>query len=314
MIKALLTIRLKQISRGIVGIGLFRMLFLIALLAFAGFALYVKSADEVVSKYISIGFLLLVFYVQVKREDKLFLKTHFSSYKMLLFSEYLVLALPVIICFLIHKQWIALSFLAGLVIVPSIDFKTRYSNLNTKLQKLIPVDAVEWKSGVRKHFFVIVPLWIIAAGTSFFIGSVPIVIFVFGILILGFFEKCEPYQVLLAYEINASKLLKLKIKRQIQLFSIPVLPLLALFVLFHPENWYFSVAEYLIFCSLLVFGITAKYAFFKSNEKSPAAQTFVAIGTVGSIIPVFLPVVWFLTVWFYIKSVDNLNFYLNDYN
>jgi hypothetical protein len=35
---------------------------------------------------------------------------------------------------------------------------------------------------------------------------------------------------------------------------------------------------------------------------------------VGGIIPVFLPVVWLLTILFYSKSVNNLNFFLDDYN
>lgn len=314
MIKALLIIRIKQIYRGVNGIGLFRILFLIALLVLGGVVLFVKSAEELSAKYISVGFLLLVLYVQIKREDKMFLKTHFSSYKTLMFSEYVVLALPVVICFLIHKQWVPLSFLAGLLIIPGLELKTKYSNLNTKLQALIPADAVEWKSGVRKHFFILIPVWVIAASTSFFIGSVLVAIVILGFLILSFFEKCEPYQFLLSYELSAEKLLMLKAKRQVQLFSVPVLPLVVLFILFHPENWYIPVIEYVIFCSLLVYSIMAKYAFFESNAKSPAAQTFVAIGAVGSIVAVLLPVVWILTIWFYIKSVNNLNFYLNDYN
>jgi len=57
-----------------------------------------------------------------------------------------------------------------------------------------------------------------------------------------------------------------------------------------------------------------KYAFFEPNIKSPAAQVFLNIGGVGLILPIFLPVIWLLTVRFYIKSVNNLNFFLDDYN
>lgn len=314
MIRALLKIRLKQIYRGIIGIGLIRFIFLVGLVGFLGFALYVKSSDKLTSQYLSAGFLLLIMMVHFKRGDKLFLKSHFSNHKTLMLAEYVILSIPVLCCFLIHKQWVAISQLTGLLIIINIDLKARNSNLNTKLQKLIPDDAFEWKAGIRKQFFIIVPIWIIAALTSFFIGSVPIAIFILGITILSFFEKCEPYQILLSFELSATKLLILKVKRLLQLFSTLVIPLLVLFIVFNPDKWYIPVAEYFIFCSLLIYTIMTKYAFYEPNIKSSAAQIYVALGALGSMIPVFLPVVWLMTIFFYSKSVNKLNFFLYDYN
>lgn len=314
MIRALLKIRLKQIYRGIIGIGLIRFIFLVGLVGFLGFALYVKSSDKLTSQYLSAGFLLLIMFVHFKRGDKLFLKSHFSNYKTLMLAEYVILSIPVLCCFLIHKQWVAISQLTGLLIIINIDLKARNSNLNTKLQKLIPDDAFEWKAGIRKQFFIIVPIWIIAALTSFFIGSVPIAIFILGITILSFFEKCEPYQILLSFELSATKLLILKVKRLLQLFSTLVIPLLVLFFVFNPDKWYIPVAEYFIFCSLLIYTIMTKYAFYEPNIKSSAAQIYVALGALGGMIPVFLPVVWLMTIFFYSKSVNKLNFFLYDYN
>ncbi len=314
MIRALLKIRLKQIYRGIIGIGLIRFIFLVGLVGFLGFALYIKSSDKLTSQYLSAGFLLLIMIVHFKRGDKLFLKSHFSNYKALMLAEYIILSIPVLCCFLIHKQWVAISQLSGLLIIINIDLKARNSNLNTKLQELIPDDAFEWKAGIRKQFFIIVPIWIIAALTSFFIGSIPIAIFILGITILSFFEKCEPYQILLSVELSATKLLTLKVKRLLQLFSTLVIPLLVLFIVFNPDKWYIPVAEYFIFCSLLIYTIMTKYAFYEPNIKSSAAQIYVALGALGGMIPVFLPVVWLMTIFFYSKSVNKLNFFLYDYN
>lgn len=314
MIRALLKIRLKQIYRGIIGIGIIRFIFLVGLFGFLGLALYVKSSDKLISQYVSVGFLFLLMLIHLKRGDKLFLKSHFSNYKTLMLAEYIVLSIPFVCCFLIHKQWVAVSELSGLLLIVNLDLKARHSNLNTKLQELIPDDAFEWKAGMRKQFFVIVPIWIIAALTSFFVGSIPVAIFIIGITILSFFEKCEPYQILISSELGATKLLMLKIKRLLQLFSIIVIPLLVLFIVFNPDKWYIPVAEYLIFCSLLIYAIITKYAFYEPNIKSSAAQIYVAIGALGGIIPVFLPVVWLLTILFYSKSVNNLNFFLDDYN
>jgi len=314
MIESLLKIRVRQFYRELSGIGLLRLVFLSGLTVFLGFALYVHTADNRISQYISMGFLLLIMYMHTKRGDKFFLQTHFSNSKMLMCQEYMLLSVPLISCFLLHGQWIALAQLAGVGIIVHLDFKTKQLRVNTPLQKFIPSDAIEWKAGFRKQLFIIVPLWIIAASTSFFIGSVPIAIFILGILTLGYFEYCESYQMLLAYELSAKKLLRLKAMRQIQLFSILAVPLIALFLLFHSNIWYVPVAEFLIFCFLGVYAVMTKYAFFEPNTKSPAAQTFLSIGVLGGLIPVFLPVVGLLTIRFYNKSVNHLNFLLDDYD
>ncbi len=314
MIRALLIIRWKQIYRAVNEIGLFRVVFLAGLFAFFVLFLYTKASNTLSSRLLSIGFLFLIWIIHVKRGDKLFLKSHFSNYKLLILSEYLILSLPVMLLIVIHQQWISLIGSLGLWLIINFDLKIKHLSLNTKLQELIPSDSFEWKAGLRKHFYILVPLWIIAMATSFFVASVPIAIFILGLLMFSFFENGESSQILLSYEYSPKKLILHKMKRQIQLFSISVLPLIGMFLLFNFDKWYIPVAEYLIFCFLHIYLITAKYTFYEPNKRSPAVQILGGIGLVGGIIPIFLPVVWFLTIWFFHKSVNNLNFYLDDYN
>lgn len=314
MIKTLLNIRWKQIYRALISIGLLRSVFVLGLLMFLLLALFIKSADAVVAQYASIACLVAISAIHLKRRDKLFLKTHFSNWKILMLVEYLLCTVPILISLLIHGQWYALLPLLGLLVLVYVDFKPRYSSLNTKLQRLIPSDAIEWKAGVRQQFFFLIPVWIIAVGSSFFMPSIPVAMFIIGLSVLSFYESCEPFSMLLAYELDARSLLYLKVKRQFQLYSIAVFPLMVLFMVFHADKWYIPVALYLIFCFLNIYVIMTKYAFYLPNGKSPAAQTFVALGILGGLIPVLLPVVWGLTIWFYIKSLTNLNIYLYDYN
>ena len=311
---AILYIRLKQLQRSINGIGIFRFVFLIILTGFFIFVLYVFSAKSPASRYISIGFLLMILLLHLRRKDKLFLKVHFPDYKLILLTEYMILVIPFLIVFIIHRQWIALGELAFIFIIPGLEIKTKSKSLNTRLQELIPSDAIEWKAGIKKQFYLIVPLWGLAASTSFFIGSVPVSILILGILSLSLYEHNEPFQVLMAYELNPKRLLWLKVRRQFQLFSILILPLMALFFFFHTDRWYIPVLEYVLFCFLNVYVIMAKYAFYEPNVKSPANEIFNIIGTLGILIPVFLPVVWLLTFRFYSKSMHNLNIYLHDYD
>lgn len=315
MIEALIKIRFKQLYRGIIGIGMIRMIFLIGLLGFVIIFLFIQSSMIPNAYYITIVNLLIVTLVQIRRQDKIFLKSHFVNYKLIYFAEYILLIIPIIFCLLYHSQWIlAVSVIFEIGAIVNFDFKLTQRSLNTKIQQFISYDCFEWKAGIRKTLFSIIILWIIGLGTSFFIGSVPIVIFIFGIIPLSFYEKGEPYQMILAYKMSTNKFLFYKVKLQIVLFSILTIPLMVVFLIFHFEMWYIPVVEYFLFISLHVYFILTKYAFYEPNSKSDAAQLFGAFGAIGTIIAVFIPIVWLLSIRFYFKSREKLNFYLNDYN
>lgn len=315
MIKALLIIRLKQFLRALAELGIIRILVLIVIITFTvGILLSYLSQSGYVG-YISIGFGLIIFSIQLNRKDKIFLKTHFENFKLALFVEYISLSIPILICLLVFKHWIPTSFLLlACFVIPYFNFSYERRTLNTKIQELIPSDAYEWKSGVRRLFFIILPIWILGVSASFFIGSVPIALFLIGISILNFYEKCEPYEMILASETGAKKFLFKKIKLQTILFSVLALPLVFLFVLFHTKNWYIPIVEYLIFIVLHIYFILTKYAFYEPNIKSMPAQLLSSIGVVAGIVPFLLPIIAILSVRFYIKSIENLNVYLNDYN
>lgn len=315
MIEAFIKIRIKQFSREIDGIGLFRLVFLVGLFSYLSFIVFQQSKILPNAYYILGIYLFTIASIHLKRKDKLFLKRHFTRYKLIYSIEYSTLTLPLFICLLYHTQWLLMLILIlSLSLITQWDFQTKNLNLNTKIQQWIPQDSFEWKSGIRKSFFYIVPLWLLSLGTSFYIGSIPIAIFILGIIPLNFYERSEPYQMLIAYEMNTNRFLWHKVKIQTLLFSITTLPLILAFIFFHYERWYIPTVEYLIFITLHVYLILTKYAFYEPNTRSSATITFGAIGTTGALVPIFLPAVWLLGLWFYFKTKKNLNFYLNDYN
>jgi len=315
MLGEFINIRFKQVYRGIKGVGLFRAIFLAGLLGFFGFIMF-KQTEILPNAYSVLGiYLLIIVLIQLKRQDKLFLKSHFDNYKLICLTEYLILKVPLILCLTYHSQWL-LTFVLfpSLFLIVNLDLKVKRPDLNTKIQQYIPDDSFEWKAGLRKSLLFIVPLWIISLATSFFIGSVPITIFILGLVPLGFYEKSEPYQMILAYEMNTRRFLFHKMKLQVIIFSVITFPLIISFMFFHYEYWYIPMAEYFILISLHIYLILAKYAFYEPNRKSPTSVIFGSIGVTATFVPFLLPVVWLLSVWFYIKSTDKLNLYLNDYN
>lgn len=315
MLEAFIRIRYKQTFRAIVEIGFLRLIFVIGLLVFIGAFAFMQTS-KLPNSFYAVGVtLIIILLIHLKRRDKLFLKTHFRDYRLILFVEYLLLSSPIIIFLVLHFQWIPLiSLLFATLFMVFINYKPTYRNLNTKLQKLIPDSCFEWKAGIRKMFFLNVLFWFAGLSTSFYVASVPLAIFVLGIISLSFYEQGEPLQMLLAYEKNANQFLLQKIKIQLVLFSALTFPLIIAFIIFHSENWYIPIAEYFIFISLHIYTILTKYAFYTPNSVSPAAQTFSAIGAICGIVPFLIPVVWLLSVRFYFKSWENLNTYLYDYN
>jgi hypothetical protein len=297
------------------GVGLIRILFLIGLLTFILFLAFAATSKTPDSFYVAgiTAFILLM--IQAKRQDKLFLKTTFEHYRLIFFAEYLLLASVSLAFLVFHFEWIPfLVLISAIYLIVQLELRSVRRSLNSRLQQLIPSECFEWKGGVRQTLFILIPLWMIGLGTSFSTGSVPVVLFIIGIIPFSFYEKGEPYQMIIAFEKSVTQFLFRKIRMQILLFSILVAPLILAYLVFHPELWYIPVVEYLIFVSLYIYLILTKYAFYEPNQKSAAAQIFGAIGAFGGFIPVFLPVVWLLSVRFFYKSKANLIVYLNDYN
>lgn len=227
MIQAFIKLRFRQIFRATKGLGVIRIIVLIVLAGLTVIGLFMQTKKAPDSFYITGIYLSIIILIQVNRHDKRFLKIHFSNFKLIFLTEYLLLMSPLFICLIYNNQWNSLiSSMALTSLIINLDFKIRQKSLNTSIQKMILSDCFEWKGGVRKTLVLIVALWIIGLGMSFFIGSVPVVLFVLGILPWSFNEKSEPIQMILAYELGPAKFLRHKIKMQLSLFPILSIPLI----------------------------------------------------------------------------------------
>ena len=315
MIRSILYIRLKQAGRAATGLGLGRCLFLAGVSGFLAFLLFLQTAAFPNSLYAAGIYLAVIFLLQLNRPDKQFLKITFIHHKVIFLAEYLLLLIPLLICLAYHQlyQLLTATFVIAFLIT-NVDYKARHRSMNTMIQRVIPASCFEWKSGVRTSLVLMGVVWVTGMYTSFFIASVPVVLFFLGILPLGFYERGEPVQMVLAYEMGAVSFILHKIKMQVVLFTILSMPLILAFCIFHPDIWYIPVLEFLVLITSQGYLVLVKYAFYQPNTKPGGAQVFGLLGTIGLIIPILIPLVWLLSVRFYFKSVSNLNFYLDDYN
>lgn len=282
-----------------------------------GFLLYIVFMQANVSPnvfYLILVYLLVLLMIQSGRRDKIFLKSRIPNYRLVITAEYFFLLLPLFFSLFWWRQTACLLIaVAGLLCIPHFDIRLRQKSRNSKLLHRIPAPCFEWKAGLRKNYLLIIIVWIIGFCTSFFVGSVPFAIFLLGIFTIGFYETGEPFSMLIAPEKNASRLLFSKMKFHSLHFMAITAPLCLAFLAFHHELWYIPVIEILFFVLMGCYFILAKYAFYTPNAKSPAAQNFSALGLLCAFVPFMLPVVGILMIVFYYKSVEKLNFYLDDF-
>lgn len=311
----LLHIRIKQVYRAASGLGLFRSIVAGGMIIFLLMALFTNISKPGLGGWITAGYLASILIIHVKRSDKRFLKVNVANYHGILFFEYALLAIPLLVSqlYLHYFELAAISILA-LVIIPFTGFSIQRKGLNNRFIRAIPDEAFEWKSSVRKYFIFMAAVWLIGIFASNYIGSVPIAIVLLGLVMVNFYEYGEPLSVLMSQELEANKFLFRKILIVQAIFSVVLLPLIIAFFIFHPELWFIPVIEYVLISFILWYAILLKYAFYKPNQQLIAGQIFTAIGAMTLFLPFLIPLLWILSVRFYLKSITNLKPYLDDFN
>jgi len=312
---SILQIRIKQVYRAVSDLGLFRTLFVIALIIFLMMALYTYISQAAWSKWISAAYIFTLLLLHIKRPDYRFLKINAVNHHALLFLEYLLLSIPLLICQVYFRFFdLAGITILGLIVIPFVDISYKRKGLNNRLIKAIPDEAFEWKSGIRKYFLFVATAWLAGISTSGYIGSVPAVIIILGLVVINFYGSGEPLTILISPELSPKRFLFRKLLIAQTIISFMILPLVLAFIVFHSELWYIPLIEFLFISFILWYVIFLKYAFYQPNKQLVAGQLFTAIGAMSVFLPFLIPLTCALSVRFYFKSISNLNPYLDDFN
>jgi hypothetical protein len=240
---------------------------------------------------------------------------NFENYKHIILAEYLVFLIPVFALLVYNHQPLPIVILLFLTtLLTTLNWRPKKQTGFQWIVQHIPHQSFEWKAGLRQSAAFILLLQLIALLASSFIGTIPIILFIIGLIPLNFYNYGEPYQMLLASEAGPNRFLFQKITSALALYSTISLPILILFLIRHPNYWYIPVVEYVAFGTVYCYVILLKYSFYKPNQRLDSVQAFSTIGSLALIIPFFLPVIWALSIWFYFKSKAKLNYYLHDFN
>ncbi|MDR3093111.1 MAG: hypothetical protein LBU62_00515, partial [Bacteroidales bacterium] len=315
-IYTIILIRWKQIYRAIVQLGALRLVFLLALCLLVLITINILSKQIQYSALLTIVWTFLILSIHKKRSDKIFLQVNMNYDKLIFSIEYFLLSIPFIICLALRQQWVLILFLAlfcfGTGFFVNVNRK-KQKTLNTRLQQYIPFRMYEWKAGMRQYFFILVVVWSLGLGTAFFVASIPVAIFIMGMVICDFYKTDESWQMLLSYQKKTANLLLYKIKQHILLYFIFNLPLIISFLIFHVELWYIIVVEFVILLSIHLYCIVLKYALYSLNQASILKEIFVILGIFIGLFPFSTPVLWLFSIFLFLKAQTNLYPYLNDY-
>ena len=308
----LLYIRTRQLKREISGLGIYTVLFLIAVV-YAVVFFYIKYRQGSHAWYLVSLLAFLCLLIQYKRKDKGFIFKHISNPHLQVFAEYLLLTLPFSVSAIFTKSWYifpALLFTLGILpfVKPLAVKRTYYKNLSS----IIAAENVEWISGIRKNMIPVLFLYLAAACTCW-ISIVPLFfLWLLTMVCCSFHQESEPVQVLREGDLSASNYIIKKMMvsaRYIMVLYIPVLVVNALFNGNHVLlNLLFIPAQLCVVC----FTICLKYSTYKPGRNLCGNNIPLAIVSMGSVIPYFLPVPAILSVSYFYKAKKNLKQYLDD--
>jgi hypothetical protein len=305
---------------------MFRILKLLGIVRIAIIAALLTASITVVYKLLATGkydfqiaaaVVLFIFLIHIRRRDRTFLKINFQNYRLFLAMEYFVLLLPVFVCILLTSRWLILPIIILCVpLISFIDVNIRFGRKthNTRLQSLIPDEMYEWKAGVRQNLVLLITVYIAGVCLSWLVAAVPVAMCIIGLIISEFTVSDEPWTMLLAPERPPEKLIFSKLWRHCALYSLVNLPLMAVFLIFHPDLWHIPLILFGIFISIHIYLITARLAFYEADRNGKVNALLAIFGFLAGLTVILIPLLLLFSAYFIRKASINLKPLLDDYN
>ncbi len=318
MLRILFRIRLRQAWHYVTELGWLRLMivlpFVLFFLVAIGQSLWHTDGMDSVYAAIVMAFLLLS--THLNRPDKTFVKhLNISAYQ-LFFIEYLVLSSPLLLLFIFSGQWLPVGIL--LVSVACIPLLSAHISLgNFKgLQsgfRFIPATLFEWRSGLRRHIWWLLPLWLLGLWGSTYVIAVPLVLLIIAYTSCSFHLEAESLEMLRASHHSPKGLLHLKIRQHLLLYGLICLPLCIAFLVQHYSLWYLLLYFGVTSSILQIFSIVYKYSLYTPNaslQYNFILISFLGLSIINPMILFLLVVLVIMTIKRYKNATNRLSYFL----
>src|SRR6218665_75317 len=264
--------------------------FWVLLIAAGAFYLYYQAA--LFSRQYSLGFTLAavagLYSYQLNRRDLAFVKHYLQKPDLQILFNYTLLILPLSLGLALAGNWDhALLLHASAAIVSRLRPKAGTLKL-AFISRFVPAKQFEWISGLRKNFYVIVPLLLVAIILSPVKFFALLALFLLNSTFLSFYGIYEPRHMLNPHHLEPAEFIDRKVNYSIKLLLLTNGPLLLVNALFHPESAWFGVCFLFGFVLLTACAVNIKYAHYRPNELQGFHADFLVL--YGSILlPYLLP-------------------------
>ena len=313
MIQKFLNIRWIQVKRSLQDLTVFHVIALLIILFFAGIYVLSFIQKNPNSAPIIFGIALIgITILHLKRPDKRLINIVARRPLSIFGSEYLLLTFPFFLILIYLKVYLFSFLLISITMCIALINKDLGENEGVSIfSKYIPVNAFEWRAGMRKQGIIISVFYLLALAFSW-VRVAPIIFLFFGLAAISqFFVECEPLSILLLSRDTTPIFLRKKITQSLRIYAIFTLPILLLSMIFVPDLWYVSPIFFVVACFNIANFILTKYAFYHPNFNVGAGSIVSQLSLLGSIIPFLLPLPFFLVIWNYFKAKQKLNYFLS---
>ena len=310
MIMIFFTLYAQRLARLLRNIGFLRSV-VVVVLVFATLA-RICTLDLPLAYTVSALWLLSLAWLHVNRNDRTFLRLIDAPTYWLHAVEYHLLASPIYVTLLKHGRWV--ETMAGFLIVCLIPLlRITLSPRFAAVYHLsfIPDQAFEWKSGLRRYGWIILPLYLVALVLYEYPFAALLMIIVFTLITVSFYNEAEPLAMVEARAAPPAAFLRAKWRTQLTLFWIGCLPLAIIFLLNNTTYWY-VLPVWCLICSILqILSINLKYSLYEPGQ-TYNRDVYMAIYFLSLFVPYFVPVPLLMMFYYARRARRNLSLYLYD--
>lgn len=257
-------------------------------------------------------FLFILQHYHTNRKDLNFITKYLGHAQREIVITYSLLTIPVSSALVVTGHYgLAIITQLGAASLPFINIKTRTLTV-LFLGKCLPPEQFEWIAGIRRNFFVLVILVLLAVFFSPVKFFALVSLFLLNVVILGFYNSYEPLVMLNPDHLGGKQFLYKKITFLHKALLVCNFPLLLVNTLFHPDIFWYNVCFLAAVLILASYTVYCKYAYYTPNRQPPFLIDSLFIFS-SVLIPFLIPVSLVLNTRYRKKALQNLANYTDDY-
>jgi hypothetical protein len=308
----LLRLRFRQLRRESADLGIVHWLVLL-ILSMLGIAQLSVWAGRYPDQWIVAAVLgSIPLGIQIRRRDRRLMAHIWADPRPFMTGEYLAFMMLFIVLFLsLDAFGPVLLLLLSCVAAGYWPFENNRRNTAffPTLNRFIPADNFEWVAGIREKGLIVLGAYT-AALALVFVPVASLILLWFILMIVGnFYRYGESRQMLVLYETTPLRFLRKKLRTHLALFTVPTLPVLALYFYFNPGNWLVPLGFLVVSTTALACILLSKYSAYAPNRELTSNDLVNGLVLLSVVVVFFFPVPFMACLWYYFRAKRNLGYW-----